>query len=116
MTEAERLIGDASYRRSQGEKLYDAMLKPAQFNDIVQKTLETNQSQFSISEYDIDYDSLDDRWYYLEKGGFRHTMSYVYGLLGPWDCLKYAPSIFIKKNINRFIINYSKRIWSWLRH
>lgn len=116
LAEAGRLIDDASYRKSQGEKLYDAILKPSQFNDIVRKTLETNQSQFSISEYEIDYDSLDDRWYFLEKGGFRHTMSYVYGLLGAWDCLKYAPSIFFKKNFNRFIINYSKRIWSWLCH
>ena len=113
--EAERLIATPSYRESQGQRLYNAMIKPDQFNAIVAKTLETNQSQFPITEENIDYDSLDDRWYYLEKGGFRHAMPYVYGLLGPKDCLKYAPSVFFKKNLNRFFVSPFQRISAWLR-
>ncbi len=110
MTEAERLIIDKSYRVSQGERLYDAMIKPDQFNETVKRTLETNKTQFAINEYYIDYNILDNRWYYLEKAGFRNAMPYVYSLLGPWDCFKYAPCVFFKKNINRVINN----IKSWI--
>ena len=110
MTEAERLVIDKSYRDRQGERLYAAMIKPDQFNEIVKRTLQTNKTQFVIEEYYIDYNILDNRWYYLEKAGFRNVMQYVYSLLGPWDCFKYAPCVFLKKNINRLVNN----IKSWI--
>lgn len=108
LNEAQRLIKDKSYRCRQGERLYEAMIKPEQFNEIVERTLETNNTQFPIEEYRIDYRSLDNRWYYLEKAGFRKAMPYVYSLLGPWDCLRYAPLVFIKKNLNRIISKFKK--------
>ena len=106
MNEAQRLINDKSYRDQQGERLFEAMIKPEQFNEIVKRTLETNITQFPVEEYCIDYKSLDNRWYYLEKAGFRNAMTYVYSLLGPWDCLRYAPLVFIRKNLNRIISKF----------
>lgn len=103
LNEAELLINSQSYREKQGLRLYNAMIKPEQFNQIVKATLDSNQSYFPITEYEIDFDSLDDRWFYLEKGGFRKAMPYVYSLLGPWDCLRYAPLVFFKKNLNRIL-------------
>lgn len=102
MQEADRLITDLEYRRKQGKRLKQAMMQKSQFNKLVLDTLETNITQFPIIEYEIDYKGLDDRWYYLEKAGYLDSMSYIYGTLGKRDCLKYAPRLFLKKNITRF--------------
>ena len=102
MQEADRLITDLEYRRKQGKRLKQAMMQKSQFNKLVLDTLETNITQLPIIEYKIDYKGLDDRWYYLEKAGYLDSMSYIYGTLGKRDCLKYAPRLFLKKNITRF--------------
>lgn len=101
MHEADRLITDLTYRRSQGERLQKAMMQHDQFNKLVVDTLETNKTQLPINDYAIDYQGLDDRWYYLEKAGYVNTLPYIYGTLGKTDCLKYAPCLFIKKNLMR---------------
>ena len=111
LAEAEKLITDADYRKLQGERLHKAMISPQQFNDVVRKTLETNQSQFPIEPFVMDYKALDDRWFFLEKAGYRHALPYVYGLLGAKDCLLYAPTIFIKKNWNRLINKIKRSIY-----
>ena len=108
MQEADRLICDEMYRRKQGQKLQRAMIQHEQFNELALKTLETNLTQIPIREYAIDYEGLDDRWYYLEKAGYITTMPYIYGTLGNMDCLKYAPRLFMKKNFER-ILNKLKR-------
>lgn len=101
MLEADRLITDLEYRCSQGERLRKAMMQHEQFNKLVVDTLETNKTQLPISDYPIDYKSLDDRWYYLEKAGYVNTLPYIYGTLGKTDCFKYAPMLFFKKNLMR---------------
>lgn len=108
MREADRLISDVEYRRMQGIRLQNAMMQHKQFNELALKTLETNMTQIPIREYAIDYNGLDDRWYYLEKAGYINAMPYVYGTLGHIDCLKYAPRLFMKKNFDR-ILNKLKR-------
>lgn len=100
--EADRLINDPSYRERQGRRLRGAMLRQEQFNLLAVNTLMSNETQMPVEEYHIDYHDLDDRWYYLEKAGYKDTLRYLYGLLGPKGCLKYAPGIFVKKNINKF--------------
>lgn len=101
MREADRLITDLEYRKAQGEHLQKAMMQHEQFNKLVLDTLETNKTQLSINDYPIDYKGLDDRWYYLEKEGYTHSLPYIYGTLGKKDCLKYAPCLFFKKNFAR---------------
>ena len=101
MKEADRLISDLEYRHSQGERLRQAMMQHEQFNKLVLETLKTNRTQLPIREYAIDYQSLDDRWYYMEKAGYIDSMSYIYGTLRDADCLRYAPVLFLKKNYER---------------
>ena len=103
LAEADRLIVDLQYRRSQGEQLRKAMMQKEQFNQLALKTIESNQTQINFQEIEINYDDLDKRWYYLEKAGYIHSIPYIYSLLGPKECLKKAPSIFFKKNLKRII-------------
>lgn len=101
MHEAEKLIHNAAYRKSQGERLQKAMIKEEQFNQLVKVTLDTNKTQIELQSYNINYKLLDDRWFALEKAGFINSMNYLYGLLGTWQCLKYAPILYFKKMFNR---------------
>lgn len=103
MCEAKHLIMDKQYRQKQGEKLQHAMMQHGQFNELVLKTLETNLTQLAIREYAIDYEGLSDRWYYLEKEGYVNVLPYIYSTLGWKKCLRYAPGLFLKKNIERFV-------------
>jgi hypothetical protein len=102
MQEADRLIKDPDYRARSGKRLKEAMMQPQQFNKVVSSTLTDDKSQFPIVDYPIDYSSLDDRWYYLEKAGYTSTLPYLYSLIGWRRCPLAAPSIFIKKNFARF--------------
>lgn len=101
--EVNRLISDISYRKQQGERLQKAMIHQEQFVDMVNKTLETNTTQWSILDAEINYEELDDRWFYLEEGGYTNSLSYLYGSLGANNCIKYALNLFLKKKINNFI-------------
>lgn len=106
MQEADRLIKDSEYRRCQGERIKHAMISPEQFNRVLAQTLETNLSQMPVEAKTIDYKHLDDRWYELEKCGFGNTLSYIYGSLGKKYCIKYVPTLYIKKQITSFMKKY----------
>lgn len=101
--EAIRLIRDMEYRKKQGERLQKAMITIPQFNKLVADTLATNETQIPLQPYQFDYQQLDDRWFALEKAGYISSMSYLYGLLGKKDCLRFAPKLFIKKHLNTLI-------------
>lgn len=101
MQEAERLIKDAAYRKQQGERLQNAMISIPQFNKLVADTLFSNQTQMPLEPFEINYKQLDDRWFALEKAGFINSTNYICSLLGRG--IKYAPSLFLKKNYNRII-------------
>ena len=81
MREAEKLIRNADYRTQQGKRLQRAMITENQFNELVKKTLATNQTQKPLQPYEFDYQQLDDRWYALEKAGYISSLSYLYHLL-----------------------------------
>lgn len=104
MAEAEKLIHDVEYRKKQGVRLQKAMISVEQFNEMVGKTLETNQTQIPLKPFKMDYQLLDDRWFALEKAGYISSMSYLYGLLTAKNCLRYAPMLFLKKKINTLLI------------
>ena len=101
LKEADRLIASGEYRREQGDRLRRAMMQRDQFNSLVLKTLETNESQRPLEDYPVDFRILDDRWYYLEKAGYLDTMPYIYGTLGARDCFRYAPGLFLKRNVGK---------------
>ena len=103
LKEADRLITDKEYRQEQGVRLQKAMMQREQFNSLVLKTLETNQTQFPVNDFEINYQVLDDRWYYLEKAGYLQTMPYIYSTLGARDCLGYAPGLFLKKKLDKIL-------------
>lgn len=103
MQEAERLIRDAEYRKKQGLRLQKAMISKEQFNELVLKSITTNTTQIPLQPYKFDYKQLDDRWFALEKAGYMHSMSYLYGLLGKKNCIRFAPRLYIKKQINTLI-------------
>ena len=109
MQEAERLIKDRNYRNRQGERLRQAMMQHGQFNELVSKTLETNRTQLPICEFEIDYQELDERWYYLEKAGYINSLPYIYGTLGGVDCLRYFPRLFLKKHYGGIKYKLCKR-------
>lgn len=102
MKEAARLVKEADYRVERGLLLKEAMMQPQQFNQVVLDTLTSDLTQFPLEAYPVDYSSLDDRWYYLEKAGYLSTLPYLYSKLGWRNCLMTAPSIFFKKNFGRF--------------
>ena len=108
MQEAEKLIRDVKYRKKQGERLQKAMITIPQFNKLVTDTLTTNETQIPLQPYQFDYQQLDDRWFALEKAGYISSMSYLYGMLGKKDCLRFAPKLFIKKHLNK-LINFLKK-------
>ena len=99
MHEADRLINDVNYRNAQGKRLQKAMIQPEQFNKALERLLSTNESPFPVETKYVDYKLLDDRWFALEKAGYLNTMSYLWGLLGKWNCFKYAPTLYFKKQI-----------------
>ena len=103
MQEAERLIRDVEYRKQQGERMQKAMMSIPQFNKLVADTLFSNKTQMPLEPFEMDYKQLDDRWFALEKMGHINSMSYLYGLLGKKDCLRFAPKLFIKKYLNTLI-------------
>jgi hypothetical protein len=103
MQEAEKLIYDVEYRKQQGKRLQRAMITENQFNELVKNTLATNKTQIPLQPYRFDYQQLDDRWFALEKAGYISSMSYLYGMLGKNNCLRFAPKILIKKHLNTLI-------------
>lgn len=103
MQEAEKLIKDTTYRKQQGERLQSAMITIPQFNKLLADTLSTNKTQIPLESFKIDYRQLDDRWFALEKAGYISSLSYLYGLLGKKNCIRYVPKLFIKKQLNTLI-------------
>lgn len=103
MQEAEKLIKDTTYRKQQGERLQNAMISIPQFNKLVADTLSSNKTKMPLEPFEMDYKQLDDRWFALEKAGYISSLSYLYGLLGKKDCLRFAPKLFIKKYLNTLI-------------
>jgi hypothetical protein len=99
LQEAGRLIEDSDYRKRQGERLRNAMMQKDQFDDALCRTIESNETQFIIEKKAVDYKHLERRWYELEKCGFCNLLPYLYGVLGPSNCIRHVPSLFVKKQM-----------------
>lgn len=99
--EADKLIRDTDYRNAQGGRLQKAIMQRAQFDALAVETLETNQSHLPLNSFEFDYAGLDDRWFYLEKRGYIDALQFIYSLLGAKNCFRYAPVVFLKKNLKR---------------
>ena len=72
------------------------MMQPTQFEEIVKQTMLTNSSQFQIDINKIDYRLIENRWFMLEECGFTHVGVFIRSLLGKKQCIRYAPSLFMK--------------------
>lgn len=101
LEEADRLVDNAEYRKKRGERLKEAMMQPDDFDAIVERSLLFNESQIPIDIINVDYNLLDKRWFALERCGFMDVVPFIYSLLGWGCCLRYAPLLFIKKNLRR---------------
>lgn len=101
MKEADKLITDSGYRKKQGDRLQRAIISQHQFNLLVKETLYSDITQIPIEEIFVDYNELDNRWFYMEKAGYISSSVFIYSTLGKLNCLFFAPGLFIKKNINR---------------
>ena len=104
MEEANRLINDDKYRKEQGERLKNAMITPKQFNQLVSKTISTNKTYSDLKPFPVNYDILDKRWFSLEELGLVDTLPYTFGLLGKTNCLRYAPMLYLKKQLRAALI------------
>ena len=103
LDEANRLINDEKYRKEQGERLKSAMITPDQFNHLVAKTISTNKTVVALKPFPINYDILEERWFSLEELGHVDTLPYIYGILGKTNCLKYAPTLYVKKQLRAIL-------------
>ena len=103
MEEADRLVLNPEYRKTQGERLFSSMLKQSQFEKLVADTMLFNRNQLFFDAYSIDYRLLDTRWLALDKVGFTDVSTYLVGLLGVKLCFRYTPLLFIKRYLNRIV-------------
>ena len=108
MAEANKLIKDAEYRKKQGERLKRAMVSEEQFNAMVKDALENHHSPIPLKPFKFDYKVLDKRWFELEELGHCNTLPYLYGILGLNKCIRYIPTVFIKKKIKQFTTHNSQ--------
>ena len=103
MAEAERLICDREYREQQGKRLNNAMMHESQFNQLVDKTVQTDKNQMPLGIYEINYSRLTKRWLELRDTRVSDIGNYIYSILGSRECLRSLPTLFIKKNFFRFL-------------
>lgn len=106
LEEAHQLILDPGYRIRQGQRLREVMITPEQFDGVVMQTLLTKRSCFPVQNKSIDFNLLDERWLSLEREGYINTLPYIYGVLGRKNCLRFTPTIFVKKQLIRIALFY----------
>ncbi len=113
LLEAKRLIGDVDYRKKQGKRLYDALIKKEQFDDLLIKTITSNKTQLPIQPYTIHYDNITNWWMEIEKRGFSGLVPYLYGILKQERLLYLVP----KMVVDHYVQSLRKRIHPrrWLR-
>lgn len=77
MAEAKHLINDAAYRKQKGEAIYRCLITQEQFDDLLVKTIETNQNQVPYECTNIDYDAFTEWWLSMERWGFAYYGAYL---------------------------------------
>ena len=99
MQEADKLINDAAYRKKQGERIQNSMIQPEQFDEALVSLLETNKSPFPVETVPVNYELIDNRWYESQRYAMTQTLGYIYSLLGKNRCLRYVPTLYVKKQL-----------------
>lgn len=88
LAEAKRLINEVEYRKSRGEEMYAATLKPKQFNKIFIDAITTNVAP-CLRKY-VDYQEVFKRWWWLEEMGFKDNLSYLYNKIKAYNLSVYS--------------------------
>ena len=70
MQEAKHLINDAAYRKQRGEAIHKCLITQPQFDELLVKTIETNQNQVPYERTIIDYDAFTEWWLSMDRWGF----------------------------------------------
>ncbi len=81
MQEAKHLINDAAYRKQRGEAIHKCLITQPQFDELLVRTIETNQNQVPYERTNIDYDAFTEWWLSMEKWGFAEYGRYLRSLL-----------------------------------
>ena len=113
IAEASRLINDAEYRKQRGEKMYEATLKPEQFNQIFIDAITTNYAPCPTKF--IDFQEVALRWCWPEYMGFDPHLSHHYSLLKSYKLHHKVLSVWLKYNYQRFVANKILSL-QWYKH
>lgn len=70
MQEAKHLINDAAYRKQRGEAIHKCLITQPQFDELLVRTIETNQNQVPYERTIIDYDAFTEWWLSMDRWGF----------------------------------------------
>lgn len=103
LDEAKHLINDAAYRKEKGEALHRCLITQKQFDDLLEKTIETNKNQVPITPLHIDYDVYTDWWLSMEANGISHVSAFLRSELGRMKYLVMPISSILsrlKKKVN----------------
>lgn len=101
LAEAKRLINNADYRKQRGEEIYEATLKPEQFNQVFIDAITMNHAPCP-TKY-VDYEEVALRWCWPEYMGFDPHLSHHYSLLKAHKLHRKVCAVWLKYNYQRFI-------------
>lgn len=99
-TEAGKLINDEEYRKKRGDELYKAIIKPEEFDELLVRTITSNEMQVPLRFYSIQYNALVEWWLMIDHSGMLDGLGYCYGLLKKYHSLN---RVILKYQIRRAI-------------
>ena len=102
LIEAKKLISNEQYRKTQGEKLYSAIIKKEQFLDLLNNTLLTNRSEIEFKSVDNSF--ILQRWLWLEDFGYTNSQSYLCEVLNNKEIRKLFPFLWLRKSIKKLLV------------
>lgn len=79
--EANLLINNAEYRKQRGLAIQRCLITQRQFDELLERTIETNCNQVQYEMVHIDYNAFAQWWLSMEKWGFAHYNSYLRSIL-----------------------------------
>ena len=99
-TEAGKLINDEEYRKKRGDELYKAIIKPEEYDELLVRTITSNETQVPLRFYSIQYNALVEWWLMIDHSGMLDGLGYCYGLLKKYHSLN---RVILKYQIRRAI-------------
>lgn len=101
LAEAKRLINDSEYRKLKGEQVYNATIKPEQFNQVFIDAITTNKATCPSKK--VDYIEVECRWWWPEQMGFDEHITYIVPMLQQYGLLAKVPLLKLKYDYRRFV-------------